>query len=458
MKTIQERFNDCQGYYKTQITKDIKYRRKQLKNLKKAINQHEKQLLAALHLDLGKNKVEAYATEIGMVLKSISSARKEIHKWAKTKQVNTPLYLFPAKSYIKKEPLGTVLIIGPFNYPVQLVFEPLIGAIAAGNTAIVKPSELTPNVSNVIAKIIEDAFEAAYVTTVEGGIDETQTLLNLPFDYMFFTGSEKVGKIVYEAASKHLTPVTLELGGKSPVIIDETANLKVASERIAMGKFTNAGQTCVAPDYILVQKSVQDEFIQALRKTIEEFYGKTPENSPDFGRIVNHKHFARLQHLLQDSTGDIIIGGEVNAENRYVAPTIVKDVKTDDPLMQEEIFGPILPLLSYDSLDEAIDFIAARPKPLALYLFSEDENCTDRMLNELSFGGGAINDTMLQLANPNLPFGGVGASGFGKYHGKYSFSTFTHEKSYIYKTTRLESGLIFPPYKGKFSYVKNLFK
>lgn len=458
MKTIQERFNDCQGYYKTQITKDIKYRRKQLKNLKKAINQHEKQLLAALHLDLGKNKVEAYATEIGMVLKSISSARKEIHKWAKTKQVNTPLYLFPAKSYIKREPLGTVLIIGPFNYPVQLVFEPLIGAIAAGNTAIVKPSELTPNVSNVIAKIIEDAFEEAYITTVEGGIDETQTLLNLPFDYMFFTGSEKVGKIVCEAASKHLTPVTLELGGKSPVIIDETANLKVASERIAMGKFTNAGQTCVAPDYIVIQKSVQDEFIQALRKTIEEFYGKDPENSPDFGRIVNHKHFARLQHLLQDSTGDIVIGGEVNAESRYVAPTIVKDVKTEDPLMQEEIFGPILPLLSYDSLDEVIDFIAARPKPLALYLFSEDENCTDRVLNELSFGGGAINDTMMQLANPNLPFGGVGASGFGKYHGKYSFYTFTHEKSYIYKTTRLESGLIFPPYKGKFSYVKNLFK
>lgn len=458
MKTIQERFNDCQGYYKTQITKDIKYRRKQLKNLKKAINQHEKQLLAALHLDLGKNKVEAYATEIGMVLKSISNARKEIHKWTKTKQVNTPLYLFPAKSYIKKEPLGTVLIIGPFNYPVQLVFEPLIGAIAAGNTAIVKSSELTPNVANVISKIIEDAFEEAYITTVEGGVEETQTLLEQPFDYIFFTGSEKVGKIVYEAASKQLIPVTLELGGKSPVIIDETANLKVASERIAMGKFTNAGQTCVAPDYILIQESVQDEFIQALSKTIEEFYGRNPENSPDFGRIVNRKHFARLQHLLQDSTGDVVIGGETNPESRYVSPTIVKDVKTEDPLMQEEIFGPILPLMTYTELDAAIDFIAERPKPLALYLFSEDENCTDRVLNELSFGGGAINDTMLQLANPNLPFGGVGASGFGKYHGKYSFYTFTHEKSYIYKTTRLESGLIFPPYKGKFSYVKNLFK
>ncbi|MGN5882494.1 aldehyde dehydrogenase [Staphylococcus simulans] len=458
MKTIEEKFNDCQSYYRTQITKDIKYRRKQLKSLKRAIIKYENQILAALHLDLGKNKVEAYATEIGMVLKSINTARKDIHKWAKTKQVNTPLYLFPSKSYIKKEPLGTVLIIGPFNYPVQLVFEPLIGAIAAGNTAIVKPSELTPNVASVISKIIEEAFESAYVTTVEGGVEETQSLLQHRFDYIFFTGSERVGRIVYEAASRHLTPVTLELGGKSPVIIDETANLKVASERVALGKFINAGQTCVAPDYVLIHESVQDEFIKALEGTINEFYGKEPDKSPDYGRIVNARHFDRLQALIDDNQDQIVIGGQTHAPSRYIAPTIIKDVHADNPTMQEEIFGPILPLLTYQTFDEAVEFILARKRPLSLYLFSEDENNTDRVLNELSFGGGAINDTLMQLANPNLPFGGVGASGFGKYHGKYSFYTFTHEKSYIYKTTRLESGLVFPPYKGKFSYIKNLFK
>ncbi|WP_105994238.1 aldehyde dehydrogenase [Staphylococcus simulans] len=458
MKTIEEKFNDCQSYYRTQITKDIKYRRKQLKSLKRAIIQYENQILAALHLDLGKNKVEAYATEIGMVLKSINTARKDIHKWAKTKQVNTPLYLFPSKSYIKKEPLGTVLIIGPFNYPVQLVFEPLIGAIAAGNTAIVKPSELTPNVASVISKIIEEAFESAYVTTVEGGVEETQSLLQHRFDHIFFTGSERVGRIVYEAASRHLTPVTLELGGKSPVIIDETANLKVASERVALGKFINAGQTCVAPDYVLIHESVQDEFIKALQGTINEFYGKEPDKSSDYGRIVNARHFDRLQALIDDNQDQIVIGGQTHAPSRYIAPTIIKDVHADNPTMQEEIFGPILPLLTYQTFDEAVEFIQARKRPLSLYLFSEDENNTDRVLNELSFGGGAINDTLMHLANPNLPFGGVGASGFGKYHGKYSFYTFTHEKSYIYKTTRLESGLVFPPYKGKFSYIKNLFK
>ncbi|MCD8916093.1 aldehyde dehydrogenase [Staphylococcus simulans] len=458
MKTIEEKFNDCQSYYRTQITKDIKYRRKQLKSLKRAIIQYENQILAALHLDLGKNKVEAYATEIGMVLKSINTARKDIHKWAKTKQVNTPLYLFPSKSYIKKEPLGTVLIIGPFNYPVQLVFEPLIGAIAAGNTAIVKPSELTPNVASVISKIIEEAFESAYVTTVEGGVEETQSLLQHRFDHIFFTGSERVGRIVYEAASRHLTPVTLELGGKSPVIIDETANLKVASERVALGKFINAGQTCVAPDYVLIHESVQEEFIKALQGTINEFYGKEPDKSSDYGRIVNARHFDRLQALIDDNKDQIVIGGQTHAPSRYIAPTIIKDVHADNPTMQEEIFGPILPLLTYQTFDEAVEFIQARKRPLSLYLFSEDENNTDRVLNELSFGGGAINDTLMQLANPNLPFGGVGASGFGKYHGKYSFYTFTHEKSYIYKTTRLESGLVFPPYKGKFSYIKNLFK
>ncbi|HDG4946691.1 TPA: aldehyde dehydrogenase, partial [Staphylococcus aureus] len=415
-------------------------------------------ILEALYTDLGKNKVEAYATEIGITLKSIKNARKELKNWTKTKNVDTPLYLFPTKSYIKKEPYGTVLIIAPFNYPFQLVFEPLIGAIAAGNTAIIKPSELTPNVARVIKRLINETFDANYIEVIEGGIEETQTLIHLPFDYVFFTGSENVGKIVYQAASENLVPVTLEMGGKSPVIVDETANIKVASERICFGKFTNAGQTCVAPDYILVHESVKDDLITALSKTLREFYGQNIQQSPDYGRIVNLKHYHRLTSLLNSAQMNIVFGGHSDEDERYIEPTLLDHVTNDSAIMQEEIFGPILPILTYQSLDEAIAFIHQRPKPLSLYLFSEDENATQRVINELSFGGGAINDTLMHLANPKLPFGGVGASGMGRYHGKYSFDTFTHEKSYIFKSTRLESGVHLPPYKGKFKYIKAFFK
>ena len=351
--------------------------------------------------------------------------RKELKNWSKTKQTDTPLYLFPTKSYIKKEPYGTVLIIGPFNYPVQLVFEPLIGAIAAGNTAIVKPSELTPHVAIVIKDIIEDTFDEAYVSVVEGGIEETQTLLSLPFDYIFFTGSEKVGKIVYEAAARKLIPVTLELGGKSPVIVDDTANIKVASERISFGKFTNAGQTCVAPDYILVQRKVKNDLIKALKKTITEFYGENIEKSPDFGRIVNQKHFNRLNDLIQIHKDNVVFGGNSSKEDLYIEPTLLDNITNDNKIMKEEIFGPILPIITYDNFDEVLEIIQSKSKPLSLYLFSEDENMTHRVVEELSFGGGAINDTLMHLANPNLPFGGVGSSGIGQYHGKYSFDTFS---------------------------------
>ena len=393
-----------------------------------------------------------------MLLKSIKLMRKELKNWSKTKQTDTPLYLFPTKSYIKKEPYGTVLIIGPFNYPVQLVFEPLIGAIAAGNTAIVKPSELTPHVAIVIKDIIEDTFDEAYVSVVEGGIEETQTLLSLPFDYMFFTGSEKVGKIVYEAAARKLIPVTLELGGKSPVIVDDTANIKVASERISFGKFTNAGQTCVAPDYILVQRKVKNDLIKALKKTITEFYGENIEKSPDFGRIVNQKHFNRLNDLIQIHKDNVVFGGNSSKEDLYIEPTLLDNITNDNKIMKEEIFGPILPIITYDNFDEVLEIIQSKSKPLSLYLFSEDENMTHRVVEELSFGGGAINDTLMHLANPNLPFGGVGSSGIGQYHGKYSFDTFSHMKSYTFKSTRLESSLFFPPYKGKFKYIKTFFK
>lgn len=458
MNIIEQKFYDSKAFFNTQQTKDISFRKEQLKKLSKAIKSYESDILEALYTDLGKNKVEAYATEIGITLKSIKNARKELKNWTKTKNVDTPLYLFPTKSYIKKEPYGTVLIIAPFNYPFQLVFEPLIGAIAAGNTAIIKPSELTPNVARVIKRLINETFDANYIEVIEGGIEETQTLIHLPFDYVFFTGSENVGKIVYQAASENLVPVTLEMGGKSPVIVDETANIKVASERICFGKFTNAGQTCVAPDYILVHESVKDDLITALSKTLREFYGQNIQQSPDYGRIVNLKHYHRLTSLLNSAQMNIVFGGHSDEDERYIEPTLLDHVTNDSAIMQEEIFGPILPILTYQSLDEAIAFIHQRPKPLSLYLFSEDENATQRVINELSFGGGAINDTLMHLANPKLPFGGVGASGMGRYHGKYSFDTFTHEKSYIFKSTRLESGVHLPPYKGKFKYVKAFFK
>ncbi|MFG0089655.1 aldehyde dehydrogenase [Staphylococcus aureus] len=458
MNIIEQKFYDSKAFFNTQQTKDISFRKEQLKKLSKAIKSYESDILEALYTDLGKNKVEAYTTEIGITLKSIKNARKELKNWTKTKNVDTPLYLFPTKSYIKKEPYGTVLIIAPFNYPFQLVFEPLIGAIAAGNTAIIKPSELTPNVARVIKRLINETFDANYIEVIEGGIEETQTLIHLPFDYVFFTGSENVGKIVYQAASENLVPVTLEMGGKSPVIVDETANIKVASERICFGKFTNAGQTCVAPDYILVHESVKDDLITALSKTLREFYGQNIQQSPDYGRIVNLKHYHRLTSLLNSAQMNIVFGGHSDEDERYIEPTLLDHVTNDSAIMQEEIFGPILPILTYQSLDEAIAFIHQRPKPLSLYLFSEDENATQRVINDLSFGGGAINDTLMHLANPKLPFGGVGASGMGRYHGKYSFDTFTHEKSYIFKSTRLESGVHLPPYKGKFKYIKAFFK
>ncbi|HDI1148992.1 TPA: aldehyde dehydrogenase [Staphylococcus aureus] len=458
MNIIEQKFYDSKAFFNTQQTKDISFRKDQLKKLSKAIKSYESDILEALYTDLGKNKVEAYATEIGITLKSIKNARKELKNWTKTKNVDTPLYLFPTKSYIKKEPYGTVLIIAPFNYPFQLVFEPLIGAIAAGNTAIIKPSELTPNVARVIKRLINETFDANYIEVIEGGIEETQTLIHLPFDYVFFTGSENVGKIVYQAASENLVPVTLEMGGKSPVIVDETANIKVASERICFGKFTNAGQTCVAPDYILVHESVKDDLITALSKTLREFYGQNIQQSPDYGRIVNLKHYHRLTSLLNSEQMNIVFGSHSDEDERYIEPTLLDHVTSDSAIMQEEIFGPILPILTYQSLDEAIAFIHQRPKPLSLYLFSEDENATQRVINDLSFGGGAINDTLMHLANPKLPFGGVGASGMGRYHGKYSFDTFTHEKSYIFKSTRLESGVHLPPYKGKFKYIKAFFK
>lgn len=450
---------NVRDFFQTQATKDIKFRKKYLKALKKSIKKHESDILDALKSDLGKNKVEAYATEIGFVKKELSYIIKELKNWAKTKSVTTPMMQFPAKSFIKYEPYGTVLIIGPFNYPFQLVMSPLIGALAAGNCAVVKPSEMTPQTSMVVQEILEEVFHENYVKVIQGEKEVTSQLLDERFDYIFFTGSTKVGQIVYEKASKHLTPVTLELGGKSPAIIDDTANLKVAAERVAFGKFMNAGQTCVAPDYVLIDNKVKMKFVKALQSTIQEFYGIQTEQSEDFGRIVNDNHFNRLVNIIEDSRQQVIYGGESNADELFVAPTIILDPELSDSVMQQEIFGPILPIIGYDTFNEVYDIVEQYEKPLALYLFTEDSDQITAVFNRLSFGGGCVNDTILHLANPNLPFGGVGHfPGIGSYHGKYSFELFSHEKSYITKSTKLESGLLFPPYKGKFKYVKQLFK
>ncbi|WP_323704342.1 aldehyde dehydrogenase [Mammaliicoccus sp. Dog046] len=456
--TIANQFENIQSFFDSDTTKDIKYRKKQLRLLKKAIKSNETDLIAALQLDLGKNSVESYATEIGYIYKSISLMIKDIKQLASKKNVNTPVFLFPSKSYTIHEPYGTVLIIGPFNYPFQLVFEPLIGAIAAGNCAVVKPSELTPNVTRVIQNIIAQAFEEDFVTCVTGDKTVTEELLTYPFDFVFFTGSTKIGQIVYEQASKQLIPVALELGGKSPAIVDKTANIKVAAERIAFGKYINAGQTCVAPDYVLIDACIKQQFINAVKSTIQEFYSKDAKNSDDFGRIVNEAHTQRLSNLINETSGDIVYGGNSDESTRYIEPTVVDNVKFDDILMEDEIFGPILPIMTYESFGDAIQYIKSKPKPLALYLFSEDENHTDEVVNRLSFGGGCINDTLLHVGNFNLPFGGVGHSGIGKYHGKSSFELFSNVKGMMFKTTKLETGVLFPPYKGKGKYVRAMFK
>ncbi|MEB7725039.1 aldehyde dehydrogenase [Mammaliicoccus fleurettii] len=456
--SIANQFENIQSFFDSDITKDIKFRKKQLRLLKKSIKSNESQLIEALQHDLGKNAVESYATEIGYIYKSISFMLKEVKGLASKNNANTPVFLFPSKSYTVYEPYGTVLIIGPFNYPFQLVIEPLIGAIAAGNCAVVKPSELTPNVSAIVRKIIEESFDPSFVSCVTGDKTVTEELLTFPFDFVFFTGSTKIGQSVYEQASKQLIPVALELGGKSPAIVDKTANIKVAAERIAFGKFINAGQTCVAPDYVIIDASIKQQFVKALQSTIQEFYSKNAQDSEDFGRVVNERHTDRLIHLLENTNGDIVYGGTSDLDHCYIEPTVIDNVKFDDILMEDEIFGPILPIMTYEAFGDAIQFIKNKPKPLSLYLFSEDENHTDEVVRRISFGGGCINDTLLHVGNHNLPFGGVGLSGIGKYHGKASFELFSNEKGIMFKTTKLETGVLFPPYKGKGKYVRAMFK
>lgn len=446
------------NFYYTGATKTVEFRKEQLIRLKKAIQHHEKEIVQALYMDLRKSEFEAYATEVGFVLDSIGFMLKHIDEWMKPEKVKTALHLMPAKSFVLKEPYGSVLIIGPFNYPFQLVMEPLIGAIIGGNCAIVKPSESAIHTAKVIRKVIASTFSPHYIQVVEGEIEETSALIHAPFDYIFFTGSIAVGKIIMKAASERLTPITLELGGKSPAVIDHTANLEVAAKRIIWGKFVNAGQTCVAPDYLLVHQEVKDIFVHLLKKTIFEFFGKDAQDSPDYGRIINARQFDRLRELIQKEGQYISLGGKIDSEDLYIEPTLLEGVNWQNPSMEDEIFGPILPILTYNRLETAIGQIRKLPKPLSAYFFSENEKAIQYFLEELPFGGGCINDTISHVGSSHMPFGGVGPSGMNAYHGKASFDTFTHAKSILKKSTKFPINIVFPPYKNKVKLVKSLLR
>jgi aldehyde dehydrogenase (NAD+) len=427
-------------------------RKQRLQALKKAIVAKEAMINLALQEDLGKSSFESYATEVGFILEEIRHILKNIDDWAKVKKVKTPLTLFPGKSAIHPEPYGVVLIISPWNYPFQLCLSPFIGAWAAGNRVVIKPSEYAPQTAAVIKTLISEVFQDNEVQLIEGAVEETQTLLKQRFDYIFFTGSTGVGKIIMKAAAEFLTPVTLELGGKSPCLIEESANIDIAAKRCAWGKFLNAGQTCVAPDYVLLPENQQTEFIDRLKFHIQAFYGEETKNSSDYPRIVNEKHFDRLEALLIPEK--IAVGGNISRQEKFIGPTIMKDVSWNDQIMEDEIFGPILPIIPYQDLNQAIEKILSLPKPLAFYVFSEDGKKKDEIIGKIPFGGGCINDTVIHLANPHLPFGGVGTSGIGSYHGKKSFDTFTHYKSVFEQGTKVDIPLRYPPYEGKLSWLK----
>ncbi|WP_260984747.1 aldehyde dehydrogenase [Paenibacillus xylanexedens] len=445
-------------FFRSGATRQAGMRIERLSRLKQAIQKYETELTQALYQDLGKSEFESYTTEIGFMLDSITHTMRKIKKWVKPAKVRTQVVLIGSKSYILPEPYGAVLIIGPFNYPFQLLIEPLVGAIAAGNTAVLKASENTPAVSAVVKKLIGEVFEPEYVQVVEGAKDTTTALIHASFDYIFFTGSVPVGKIVMEAAAKNLVPVTLELGGKSPVIVDEQADIQVAAERIIWGKLLNTGQTCIAPDYLLVHERVKKPLIDAMKATIVNFFGTDIQRNKDYGRIVNKSHFKRLTALIERDRDQVIYGGTSDEEDRFIEPTLIDAESWNAATMEDEIFGPILPIISYGHLDEAISNIVKRPKPLALYLFTSDSAVQDKVLNEVSFGGGCINDTITHVANPRLPFGGVGHSGIGSYHGRYSFETFSHMKSVLKKSTKLNPHMLYPPYNNKLNLIKRLLK
>ena len=461
---LDELLQKQKDYFRTGETRDIEFRISKLKRLKKAIKIYEQKVLDALREDLGKPEQESFFSEVGGIYASIDLFVKNLAKWTKARAVNTPIVQY-GESYIEYEPYGSVLIIVTFNYPFQLAMEPLIGAIASGNTAVVKPSELAPETEKVITDIIREAFDESYVASVCGGIDVITKLLSQRFDYIFFTGSVRVGKIVMEAASKNLTPITLELGGKSPVFVDENFDVRLAAKRIAWGKFLNNGQTCIAPDYVLVHESRKLALIEELKAVIREHYGENIKENPDYGRIINEKQTERLAKILESDKDLVVFGGDFDIEQRYIAPTLLDLGKLGDAsvnesaAMADEIFGPILPIVSYESLDEAVDKVRDGEKPLAMYIFSKNKEYIESVKSRISSGNITINDTVKHVSIDSLPFGGVGHSGMGSYHGKYSIETFSHRRGVYRNKARFNIKQIAPPYNEKaFEFLRKLFK
>ena len=458
MEDINLIFKNQKEFFESGKTINVDYRIKSLKKLNDIIKKNEDKILNELKKDLGKSNFEGYVTEVGILYDDINFHIKNVKKWSSEEKRKSPIVYYPSKSYIYKEPYGVTLIIGPFNYPFQLVIAPLIGAISAGNTAIIKPSENSRNIALLLEKLINENFPEGYLRVVNplGGKETVSLLLDKPFDYIFFTGSVRVGKLVMQKAAQHLTPVTLELGGKSPCIVDSDAKLKLAAKRIVWGKFLNAGQTCVAPDYLCVHKSVKDELLKLIINEIRVQFGENVRNSEDYPRIVNKSSLERLSGYLNKKK--IYYGGNIDEDNLYMEPTLIIKPDLNSPLMSDEIFGPILPILVYEDLDNVIKFINHREKPLALYYFSESKKKIKYVLTSTTSGGVTINDTIIHVANPNLPFGGVGNSGVGKYHGKESFETFTHNKSVMKRGTFIEFNIRFAPYKNKLNLVKRIMK
>lgn len=458
MKVYNDILENQRQYINSVGIIEIEDRIKALINLKDTIKKYEKEILDALYKDLGKSEFEGYTTEVGFIYRSINHTLKNIRKWNKTKKIKNDIAQIPGKSYVYNCPYGNVLIIGPYNYPFQLTIEPLIGAIAGGNTAVIKPSEYTVNVEEILVRIIKECFESKYIDIIIGDYTVNSKLLDLNFDYIFFTGSVNVGKIVMEKASKNLIPITLELGGKSPTIVDKSAKLDITAKRIVWGKFTNAGQTCVAPDYLLVHEEIYDNFIELLKNTINEFYGNDIKENKEFGRIVNSRHMNRLKNILDKDKQKIIFGGDVDMKDRYISPTILSNVNYNDTVMKEEIFGPIIPIIKYKDIDDIRFYMNLYPNPLALYVFSENKSFSEYVIKSFTFGGGCINDTITHVASKNIPFGGVKTSGIGRYHGYNSFKTFTYEKGIVKRNSKIDINLVFPPYKDKIKLIKKFMK
>ena len=454
---IEELVKKQRAYFYTGKTRSCGFRLKALERLEASIKRNEQEIQRALSSDLNKSSFESFMTEVGLTLSELSYARKHLAKWMREQRVLTPLSQFHARSYVIPEPYGVALVMSPWNYPFMLCLEPLIGAFAAGNCCVLKPSAYSPATSEVIKKIISEAFPEEYVAVVLGGRRENTQLLEQRFDYIFFTGGVQVGKMVMEKASRNLTPVTLELGGKSPCIVDETADLKLAAKRLVFGKYLNSGQTCVAPDYLLVHRSVKTELLGYVRHWITAMLGKEPLKNPDYPKMVNEKHYRRVLGLIQGE--EILEGGYGCEKTLQIAPTVLDHITGESPVMQEEIFGPVLPVLTYDTLEEAVSFVREREKPLALYLFTRSRETEKKILGSLSFGGGCVNDTIIHLATSRMGFGGVGGSGMGSYHGKLSFDTFSHKKSMVKKYNWIDLPIRYQPYtSGKEKLLRMFLK